>query len=113
MEKGLIVKNYLFGWFFIDFMATVQWDKVRPPTPATGHHTCYTHLNLQRGSHMLKLLTATTGGGDDIIVIDIYDLLRRAHTHCRSSYLPHPPQFATNERAPVHFCRPQLPSPAC
>ena len=63
-------------------------------------------------SMMLKLLTATTGG-DEIIVIDIYDLLRRAHTHCRSSYLPHPPQFATNERAPVHFCRPQLPSPAC
>ena len=30
-------------------------------------------------STMLKLLTATTGGGDDIIVIDIYDLLRRAH----------------------------------
>ena len=30
-------------------------------------------------STMLKLLTATTEGRDDIIVIDIYDLLRRAH----------------------------------
>ena len=26
LDKGMIVRNYLSGWFFIDFFATVEWD---------------------------------------------------------------------------------------
>ena len=28
MQKPRIVKNYLYGWFFIDLMATVSWSSV-------------------------------------------------------------------------------------
>jgi len=36
MEKKPIVKHYLGGWFFIDFIATIEWDLVFVSSQATS-----------------------------------------------------------------------------
>jgi hypothetical protein len=57
MEKKAIVKNYLFGWFFIDFIATINWDIV---IAAIGHSN--TDSPLIRMMRLLKVLRLARAG---------------------------------------------------
>eukprot|EP01043_Picozoa_sp_COSAG02_P075208 COSAG02_NODE_15402_length_1174_cov_1.082791_2_plen_235_part_01 len=66
MEKKAIVKNYLGGWFFIDFIATINWDVVietisssTTDSPLIRLMRLLKVLRLARESRLINRLTAS------------------------------------------------------
>ena len=66
MDKGPIVKHYLGGWFFIDFIATVEWDYVvsafessQSDSPVVRLMRLLKVLRIARASRLINRLTAT------------------------------------------------------
>lgn len=66
MEKKKIVKNYLGGWFFIDFIATVNWDIIiaaigqsDADSPLIRLMRLLKVLRLARASRLINRLTAS------------------------------------------------------
>ena len=66
MEKKEIVKNYLGGWFFIDFIATINWDLVITAvgegdsnSPLVRLLRLLKVLRLARASRLINRLTAS------------------------------------------------------
>ena len=66
MEKKAIVKNYLGGWFFIDFIATINWDLVISAigqedsnSPVVRLLRLLKVLRLARASRLISRLTAS------------------------------------------------------
>ena len=67
LEKRLIVKNYLAGWFFIDLLATIEWDLViralRKDADETSTFISMTRLlkvlRLARMGRLINRLTAS------------------------------------------------------
>lgn len=64
MEKSKIVKNYVFGWLFIDFVATMDWSIFvevaggTPDSPYIGLFRMLKVLRLARASRLIAKLTA-------------------------------------------------------
>lgn len=66
MQKKAIVKNYLGGWFFIDFIATINWDVVistlgtsNTDSPLIRLMRLLKVLRLARASRLINRLTAS------------------------------------------------------